>query len=101
MRCVSTILIGLAAVLLVPALGAVVGFYGGFYLVGIPEGPHCGQAAIPAIVVGGLGASLGIVVGGICGMAVFGAICEQQCLIFGDDNPFFNGESDCGQPPDR
>lgn len=77
MRNGMAILVGLAALLGLPVLGAVGGWYGSFYLVGIPEGPHCGLGAIPAIFAGGFGALLGIIGGGISGMAVFESILEQ------------------------
>ena len=85
-RCILAILIGLAALLGLPALGAVGGLYGGLYIVPAPEGDHCGQPGLLAALVGILGAFLGAVGGGVCGMAVFLQILEQQSFEFGDDD---------------
>jgi hypothetical protein len=84
LRFIGALLIGLAVLLSLPALGAVGGWFGGFYLVGVPEGPNCGLAALPAIMAGGLGALLGLAGGGILGMIVFEAILEQQSFELDD-----------------
>ena len=86
MKCVIAILIGLTALLVFPVLGAVGGWYAEFYLMGIPEGPHCGLAVMPAILAGGLGAFLGIMGGGACGMAFFETIVEHQNVELDDDD---------------
>jgi hypothetical protein len=85
-RCSLAILIGLAALLGLPALGAVGGWYGGLQSVGIPEDPHCGLAGLLAGLAGAFGAFFGTIGGGICGMAVFAEILEQQSFEFGDDD---------------
>jgi hypothetical protein len=44
---------------LMPAGGAAVGSYLGFHAVGVPSGPHCGLAVLPALMTGGIGGFIG------------------------------------------
>jgi len=76
-RNVVTVLIGLTALLALPLAGGAGGWYGGFHLIGVPVGAHCGLGALPAIFVGGFCALLGFVVGGVCGLVTFEAMLER------------------------
>lgn len=64
MRPIVTIVLAIGTPLLFAIAGAGAGGYVGFHLVGVPSGPHCGLAVLPALLLGGIpGIFLGLAAG--------------------------------------